>query len=162
QLIAKEPNKEKLLRRRGFALAKLRQWQKALADFSTVIELDPKDAVAWVNRSIAYFRLGAWDKALADSGKALQLQPEDPLVQNTLAFWLATCPDPRFQDAGRAVPLAKKAVELAPHEGDYWNTLGVAHYRAGDGKAAVEALKKSTELREGGDGFGWFILAMAH
>jgi tetratricopeptide (TPR) repeat protein len=37
-----------------------------------------------------------------------------------------------------------------------------AHYSAGDWKAAIEALKKSMELRKGGDSFDWFFLAMAH
>ena len=58
--------------------------------------------------------------------------------------------------------LAKKAVELSPQAGHYWNTLGVAHYRAGEWKAAVMALEKSMELRKGGDANDWFFLAMAH
>ena len=49
-----------------------------------------------------------------------------------------------------------------PEAGSYWNTLGVAHYRAGDWKAAIEALEKSTQLRAGGDPSVWFFLAMAH
>ena len=40
--------------------------------------------------------------------------------------------------------------------------LGAAHYRAGDWKAAVAALEKSTTARNGGDSNGWFFLAMAH
>src|SRR5262249_51823768 len=47
-------------------------------------------------------------------------------------------------------------------EGNYWNTLGAAHYRAGDGKEAVAAVEKSMELRKGGDSNDWFFLAMAH
>ena len=42
------------------------------------------------------------------------------------------------------------------------SSLGVAHYRAGDTKAAIAALHKSMELRQGGDGNDWFFLAMAH
>ena len=61
-----------------------------------------------------------------------------------------------------ALNLAKKAVELAPKEGTFQNTLGVAHYRAGDWKAAITALEKSMELRKGGDSFDWFFLAMSH
>ena len=38
----------------------------------------------------------------------------------------------------------------------------MAHYRAGDWKAAIEALTKSMELRNGGDSNDWFFLAMAH
>ena len=56
----------------------------------------------------------------------------------------------------------RKPSQLAPREGGYWNTLGVAHYRAGDWKAAIEALTKSMELGKGGDGSDWFFLAMAH
>jgi hypothetical protein len=38
----------------------------------------------------------------------------------------------------------------------------VAHYRAGDWNASLEALKQSMEVRRGGDAFDWFFLAMAH
>src|SRR5262249_16339311 len=62
----------------------------------------------------------------------------------------------------KAVALAKKAVELAPKEGNHWNTLGAAHYRAGNWKDAVAALEKSMQLRKGGDAFDFFFLAMAH
>ncbi|MEX0679483.1 MAG: protein kinase [Pirellulales bacterium] len=53
------------------------------------------------------------------------------------------------------------AIELAPQDGYFRNTLGVAQYRAGNWKAAIEALEKSMELRDGGDAFDWFFLAMA-
>jgi Flp pilus assembly protein TadD len=42
------------------------------------------------------------------------------------------------------------------------NTLGIAQYRNGDHKTAMETLKKSMDLRSGGDAFDWFFLAMAH
>src|SRR5262249_3225564 len=81
---------------------------------------------------------------------------------NNLAWNLAVDPDPQLRDPAQAVELARKAVELAPMQGMYWNTLGVAHYRAGDCKAAIAALEKSMELRKGGDSFDWFFLVMAH
>lgn len=80
---------------------------------------------------------------------------------NVEAWRLATAPDPKERDPKRAVELATKAVELTPRNGDHWNTLGVAQFRAGDLKAAVAALEKSMELRAGGDSFDWFFLAMA-
>src|SRR5439155_21042561 len=55
---------------------------------------------------------------------------------------------------------AKKAVQLALKEGNYWQTLGVAHYRAGDWKAAALALNKSLELGPSG-AVNWLFLAMA-
>jgi uncharacterized protein HemY len=58
--------------------------------------------------------------------------------------------------------LAGRAVEQAPEERAFWNTLGVAHYRAGDPKAAIEALERSRGLSQGGDSFDFFFLALAH
>jgi eukaryotic-like serine/threonine-protein kinase len=51
---------------------------------------------------------------------------------------------------------------LDPKAGAYWLTLGAASYRASDWKEATAALKKSMELRQGGDSVDWFFLAMAH
>ncbi len=81
---------------------------------------------------------------------------------NALAWILANCPDQKLRDPGKALELAKAAVKLAPRKGDYWNTLGTAHYRAGDWKGAVEVLTTSMKLRKGGDSADWFFLAMAH
>jgi hypothetical protein len=38
----------------------------------------------------------------------------------------------------------------------------VAHYRAEDWKAAIEALTKSTKLSGGGNSVQWFFLGMEH
>jgi serine/threonine protein kinase/predicted negative regulator of RcsB-dependent stress response len=94
---------------------------------------------------------------------------DDPLnrsqlasVRNELAWLLATCQEIEFRDPDRAVRLAREAVEASPQEGNFWNTLGAAYYRAGNWIEARKALGKSIELRHGGDGFDWFLLAMSH
>jgi uncharacterized protein HemY len=83
-------------------------------------------------------------------------------VLNDFAWLLATCPEPKYRDPPGAVELAKKATELAPDVGAFWNTFGAAQYRAADWQAAVAAFNKSMELRNGGDAHDWFFLAMAH
>ena len=71
-------------------------------------------------------------------------------------------PNPKLHDPHEALKLAQKAVELEPDEGAYWNTLGVAHYRAKNWKLAVDALKKSVELVPSDlESFDTFFLAMA-
>jgi tetratricopeptide (TPR) repeat protein len=80
---------------------------------------------------------------------------------NDFAWLLATAADPELRDPCRAVQLAKQALERAP-KGNYWNTLGVAHYGAGDWKSAIDAFNQSMQLRNGGDGFDWVFLAMAY
>jgi serine/threonine protein kinase len=81
-------------------------------------------------------------------------------IANNLAWWLAVGPAAEIRDPARAVALAKGAVARAPAEGNYWNTLGAAHYQAGDLGAAAAALARSMELRAGGDAYDWVFLAM--
>jgi serine/threonine protein kinase/Flp pilus assembly protein TadD len=94
--------------------------------------------------------------------EAARLKPDSATYHNTLAWFLATCPDLKLRHPGQAVAHAKKAVELKPGDGHPWNTLGAAHYRSGAWKAGVEALMKGVQLRQGGDSFDFFFLAMAH
>jgi serine/threonine protein kinase len=118
---------------------------------------------------IALRLAGRWKEAEQAYGAALAQwrelpgQPDDgnpAAVHNDLAWLLATCSDAGMRDASRAVALARKAVELDP-QGGFWNTLGIAHYRAGDCKEAVAALETSMKLQNGGNSFDWFFLAMA-
>jgi tetratricopeptide (TPR) repeat protein len=88
--------------------------------------------------------------------------PDNAIAHNDFAWLLVTCPDMSVRDPKRAVELAKKAVTLAPDNGNLWNTLGVAHYRLGDSKEALVALQKSMDLSNGGESTDWFFLAMAH
>jgi tetratricopeptide (TPR) repeat protein len=147
---------------RGETQFRAKQWKEALSAFSAVIELQPAHASAWHLRGLAYYELGEGEKALADLSKAVQFAESDPQVLNNLAWLLVTCPETRLRDVARAIPLSKKAVQLAPQNGVCWNTLGVVQYRAENWKEAIEALGKSMELRKGGDSFDFFFLAMAH
>ena len=94
------------------------------------------------------------------------LGPNHPTTlasMNTLAWFLATCADASFRNPLRAVDLAEKVVKLDPQNSNSQNTLGVAQYRAGDCKAAIDSLKRSEELQLGTRlGFNGFFLAMAY
>jgi tetratricopeptide (TPR) repeat protein/tRNA A-37 threonylcarbamoyl transferase component Bud32 len=91
---------------------------------------------------------------------AVEQEPSAELL-NASAWFLVDSPDETFRDAARAVSLARNAVDQAPEERRYWNTLGVALYRARDWRGAVEALHRSMALG-GCGGYDMFFLAMAH
>jgi serine/threonine protein kinase/tetratricopeptide (TPR) repeat protein len=144
----------------GFALRKSDP-AGAIAAYRQAIALKPDDVIAHQNLGRALQGCGDWADAVAAFEKVIALKPELPSAHNDLAWLLANCPDLRFRNADRAVELAKQAVKLAPAEGGYCNTLGAAHYRAGNWEAATVALNKSIELRNGGDSFDLFFMAMA-
>jgi tetratricopeptide (TPR) repeat protein len=93
--------------------------------------------------------------------KGIELYPKDASPHNSLSWLLATFADPKLRDPDLAGQMGKKAVELAPKNGNCWNSLGVAHYRAGSWDDAIAALEKSMQLRKEGDANDWFFLAMA-
>jgi serine/threonine protein kinase/tetratricopeptide (TPR) repeat protein len=107
-------------------------------------------------------QLGKREEALARMKELARRGVEDPALCNNVAWFLATAAEPRDRDPARAVALARVAVEKAPKNGGYWNTLGVALYRAGEWDAAIQALERSMELTSGGSAEDWFFLAMAH
>ena len=113
--------------------------------------------------------LGKVDDAIPYYREMIKLAENDVSYQNQTAWKLVTYHGPGFDDphemtklAQLAIEFATRAVELAPTNGNIWNTLGVSRYRAGEWQPAVEALAKSMDLRKGGDSSDWFFLAMVH
>jgi tetratricopeptide (TPR) repeat protein len=98
----------------------------------------------------------AWDLLVETARR----NPDQPEVQRHLAVFLATCPEPKYRDAPRALDLARKAVHQDPKQWSYWGALAIAAYRAGNWKEAVAAGAKARQLNGGRDTL--FFLAMAH
>jgi WD40 repeat protein/Tfp pilus assembly protein PilF len=102
------------------------------------------------------------DSALAALREAVETDPNHALAHNNLAWLLLTGPG-ELRDAAAALPLARRAVELAPKQFLYDNTLGVALYRTARFADAVPVLKQSLKEAKGrSDGFDLFFLAMCH
>jgi len=94
--------------------------------------------------------------------KIYKAEPISAITCNYVAWRLATDSYVRHRPPAIAVEFARKAVELAAEDGTVWNTLGVAHLRAGNWQESITALQKSMDLRNGGNSFDWFFLSMAH
>jgi tetratricopeptide (TPR) repeat protein len=161
------PGREQLaqfLLKRGNLWSSLNDAARAIGDYSKALEwaedAGSKSGV-YQKRGLAHSSLKHFAQARDDWQQVVDLAPAGAEAHNNLAWLLATCPDEALRDPRRAVELAAKAVELQPTQGMYWNTLGTARCRTRDWAAAVEALNQSMELRQGGDAFDWYFLAMA-
>ena len=60
---------------RGYAYGHKGDYDRAIADFSKALELNPKDAHLYHNRGAAYEDKGDHDRAIADYRRALQFDP---------------------------------------------------------------------------------------
>jgi serine/threonine protein kinase/Tfp pilus assembly protein PilF len=140
----------------------IRHYETLKADFPENPQYRRFLAESYLELASLLCRLGQSTEAAELCRKAVELEPEDPAINNNLAWLLATSQEPALRDAALAVRLAKKAVTARPKVANFRNTLGVAHYRDGDDKAAVAELETAMSLRSGGNSFDWFFLAMAH
>jgi tetratricopeptide (TPR) repeat protein len=147
----------------GAALSRQGKPGEASAEYQEAIRRRPDWTEAHYNLARAFAQLGRWDQAIAAYEKFFQLSPSDATTYNDVAWSLAARPDLPVPNSKYTVHLAQKAVELVPKQAFFWNTLGVAQYRAGHWKNAIEALTKSMELQKGNlESFDTFFLAMAH
>jgi tetratricopeptide (TPR) repeat protein len=132
------------------------------SDLSSFPEIYRELAAAFEQGGRAKEAEAAYREALALSERRLAIVPDKPKYQNEVAWYLATCPVPQLRDPARAVELARKATEKQPVASN-WQTLGVALYRTGQWKAAIEALEKSEVLAPDENlAFNGLFLAMAH
>jgi tetratricopeptide (TPR) repeat protein len=104
----------------------------------------------------------AWSRLAAESPDVPEYRQHWLDSYNDLAWLLLTTSDWGQHNVSRAILLAEKAVERAPECGTYWNTLGIAYFRAGDWKAAIAALERSIASDGGGTSFDFFFLGMAY
>jgi serine/threonine protein kinase/tetratricopeptide (TPR) repeat protein len=147
-------------RYRAHVYEKLGQWDKARADYAKRVEGYPNIAEGWYELARAEQRLGKWPEALAAYDRAVRIA-RNPSWVDDLAWFLATCPDVKVRDPGRAVQLAREVVDnVRPPVAHYWQTLGVALYRSGSSEAAA-VLTKAIELHKGEDARDWLFLAIA-
>ncbi|MBN1930650.1 MAG: AAA family ATPase [Desulfobacterales bacterium] len=63
-------------------------WDKAIETASMILKIDPKNEVAYINRSAAYAQKGLLERAYDDSNKAIKLNPGFGLAYNNRAYAL--------------------------------------------------------------------------
>ncbi len=130
EAIRRSPKDARLYNSRGVYCGRKQDYDQAIADYTEAIRIDPKCPWYFSNRGRAYEKKGDLWKAIADCTKAVELKLNDPYTLNVWSWSLAMGADTRPPVADIAVLLAERAVKLSPKAAMYWNTLGVAQYRA--------------------------------
>jgi serine/threonine protein kinase/WD40 repeat protein len=94
--------------------------------------------------------------------REVEANPNAAAACNALAWAYLTAPE-ALRDVAAALPLAEKTVRLAPKPAVYRNTLGVAYYRSGRFREAVEVLRPNVEKEDDGAvAYDLYFLAMSH
>lgn len=157
------------------ALIAAEKLDNAYETLSQLLELDDKDAAAYVKRGGVQVKRGKAEEGFADLDKALELEPDNAdfltaradALYNTgklgeaakaLRAILEASPEHvkahivfgvvlREQgERQKALDMHQKAVTLAPNNGNAHFELGVSQNYVGDNEGAEQSLKRATEL----------------
>ena len=116
----------------GDAYAKKGQHDRAIADYSDAIRLDPKSASAFQSRGLAWRHKGKRDWAIADFNEAIRLDPESAgsYYARGDAYAYNTQYDPAIADFD-------DAIRLDPKNADYFFARGIAYEMKGQHARAI-------------------------
>jgi tetratricopeptide (TPR) repeat protein len=116
--------------------------ERAIADYSKAIALNPKDADFYSNRSAAYFNVGKFDHAIADASKAIALKPENPGAYYNRGYFYNS-----IGNRERAIEDYSKAIELNSEDADFYANRGFVYFLQGDKDKALADYRKALELQ---------------
>ena len=133
------PGDAELYMMRGHAWHRLGHYEQALEDLNRSIELAPNRADAYAHRGNVHAERGDFHKAVNDFRRSLRLDPNLVEAYRSLAWLLATCPDPAVRDPEQAVAAARRAEALCAHDDCYvLDALAAAYASAGQFAKAVD------------------------
>lgn len=135
------PNDAVLLTRRGETWFRLREYDRAIDDFTRAIVLDAASDDAYFGRGMAYGRNGEIDKGINDLGTYIDRNPGSTLAytkRGVRYLWLG--------DVARASADLRQAVALDPRNAEAHDDLGVAHAQRGEYDDAVRHFSATVRI----------------
>jgi tetratricopeptide (TPR) repeat protein len=107
-------------------------YDKAIADYTRAIEIDPRDAVAYENRGIAYTSKGDIDRAVADFTQAISI---DPLYAGT--YFNRGCAYDEQGDYDKAIADYTQTISIDPMFAGAYHNRGFDYNEKGDYDKAI-------------------------
>jgi tetratricopeptide (TPR) repeat protein len=132
------PDNSRGYRMRGSVYSDKGSYAEARVDYDKAIGLEPHSAPAYAMRASFFKRTGEYQKALSDLLEAHRLSPTRSEINNELAWYLATCPDPTVRDGTKACEYVDRALEMFPVSPPTWDTCAAVLAELSDFDEAVK------------------------
>ena len=131
----------------GYSLFRIGRMDEAIVHYRKAIELQPGLVQAYNNLGYAFYKKKMAAEAMTYYQKAIELQPQFIPAQISLAWMLATWPEPLVRNGGKAVALAEQADRFSKDKDPLvLRTLAAAYAEAGRFPEAVLTAKQALAL----------------
>lgn len=126
---------------RGVTYLRDGEFDKAIAEFTKEIQLDPASATTYGNRAGAYVAKGEFDKAIDDYTEAIRLNPElaGAYLGRGVAYDCSGEPD-------KAIADYDEAIRLNPRYAEAYNGRGEAYAQKGEPDKAIADYDEAIRL----------------
>ncbi|MBD2681835.1 MULTISPECIES: serine/threonine-protein kinase [Nostoc] len=142
QLPKSESNAQKKLYQEGVNKYDIANYEGAIRDFSQLIQLEPKNALAYNKRGDAYYRLGDYEQAQADSSQAISLNPEDANAYYDRGFALY-----ELGKYKEAIADYTQAIKLNSQDAYAYYGRGLARVQIKENKGALGDFSKAIAIK---------------
>ncbi len=133
----------------GVTLLEMGDFRGAEKALQKALDIYPEHINARYNLGLALWSLGKTDQAIREYRWVMNVKPNWPIVANSLAWVLATDPDPGNRNGHEAVKWARVACAGKGGENpEYLDTLGAAYAAAGRFQEAVQTARKALKLAQ--------------
>lgn len=142
-MLKKFPNNEPEITyyNRGNTYRLLKEYNKAILDYTKAIEIKPDYANAYNNRGISHIDLDEYEEAIADYNIVIKYKPDYPYAY----FNRANAYSGLFK-YDSAITDYNKAIELKPDFADAYYNRGNKYYGISSYKEAIEDWEKAIKL----------------
>jgi tetratricopeptide (TPR) repeat protein len=120
---------------------RVRIYDRAIADYTQAIRLDPNEAGGYNQRGTAYAQKGDYDRAIADYTQAIRIVPNFSYAySNRGAAYYGK------GDSDRAIADYAQAIRLDPNNAGAYSNHGLAYYEKGDYEWAITDYTQALSL----------------
>ena len=121
----------------------LQQYDKALADYTKGIEMDPRNYVLYNFRGGLYKKLKCYKEAIADYSKSIEIKPGE---MNYSSYGYLGGLYKELKQYDKAIADYSKTIELNPNNESFYYYRGGAYGNLGKFDKAIEYFNKAIEL----------------
>jgi tetratricopeptide (TPR) repeat protein len=125
----------------GYAHYERKDWDRAIADYTQAIRLDPDFADAYFWRAAAYDEKSDWDRAIDDYTQAIRLDPNDKYAYNRRGRTYGN-----KGNYNNAIDDYTQAIRLDPNFASAYNNRGNTYYATSDYDSAIADYTQAIRL----------------